>query len=74
MWPSTCSNSLPSGKTDKIRPSYVLTQIASFLTWLAQCVGRAAAYVSSFVEYVKGEMFYVPLFKLGRASRDLARR
>lgn len=46
------------------RPSWVLKIIADFLTDLFITIGKIVARISSLVEYVKFEMFYIPLFEL----------
>ena len=46
----------------------MLVALANHITmWL----GRTVAYVSSFAEYVRAEMFYVPLFQLLKPLYDL---
>ena len=58
-------------KLDRGRPSWVLEQIAAFFTEGFMKLGRAAVWISSFVEYVRLEMFYVPLFQLLKPLYDI---
>jgi len=61
-----------ANRFDRYRPSWVLVKIADGLTEGFQRLGRFAVYVSSFVEYVHLEMFYVPLFQLLKPLYDIA--
>ena len=58
-------------KLERGCPSWVLEQIAAFFTEGFMKLGRAAVWISSFVEYVRLEMFYVPLFQLLKPLYDI---
>lgn len=53
------------------RPSWVLINLAAWATDAAMALGRFIGWVSSFVDYLRFEIFYVPLFKLLKPSYDL---
>lgn len=56
---------------ERMRPSWILVKVAAWATNGAMALGRFIGYVSSFVDYLRFEMFYVPLFKLLKPGYDL---
>lgn len=56
---------------ERLRPSWVLIQVAAWATAATQRIGHFIGWLSSFVDYVRLEMFYVPFFKLLKPTYDL---